>query len=224
MLNVLLIERARPGPYGLASKLIATNFNVHIATDASTVLAELSGSAFDLIIQDLDIGGLAQLETIIGCSSNANILLLASRKDFEACLKGLNMGADDYLVKPILFEEVMYKIDAIVLGDAMLKSESGNIQFGDLFLDDAAKQVLIKNTPLKLTPSEYKILELLLKNQSEVLSHQRINKLAREKTSAASKNSTEAHICTLRRKLNKMGMQNIIRTHRGFGYVIRPQL
>ena len=117
----------------------------------------------------------------------------------------------------------MYKIDTIVIKETKTAAKSGNIQFGDLLLDDAAKQILIKNTPLKLTRSEYKILELLLKNPRQVLSQQQINLLACDKTSAASKNSTEAHICTLRKKLNQMGMQDIIRTHRGLGYIIQPQ-
>lgn len=193
-----------------------------VAADPIDVKTALAHRQYDLIIFNLGCAGLSLLKTVITHRAHAKILLLSSKAHFKNCLKGLNLGADDYLEQPLQLKQLMSRIKN--LNQRKTSSNRAIIRLGDLSLDVASKQLRFKNTRVRLTPSEYKILEFLLRNQNEVMSHQRINTGARGKTPDTPKNSTEAHICTLRRKLNQLGVPDLIQTRRGFGYMVEPEI
>ncbi len=221
MFNILLVEQPQLQRSNIHSCLIKAGNSVVLADGPEKVDIALSHRQYQLVIFDISCGGLKLLKTVIAGKLQAKLLLVSTRERFAECLQGLNLGADDYIDKPVNPDSLMVQVK-----DLCLRPESnvpGIIQLGDLQLNTSSKQVRLGSKQVKLTPSEYRILELLLKNQSEVLSHQRINVLARGKDSNAPKNSTEAHICSLRRKLFRLGLTDLIRTHRGFGYIIEPQ-
>jgi two-component system copper resistance phosphate regulon response regulator CusR len=130
----------------------------------------------------------------------------------------LNLGADDYLVKPFAFEELLARL--LALGRRNFAEASPEIRCGRLTLDTATQLARVDDTVLTLTPKEYALLELLLRRKGHVMSRAVIFEQLYESDSNASDTVIEVLISTLRAKLSRAGLTDLIETRRGFGYVV----
>jgi DNA-binding response OmpR family regulator len=197
---------------------------VETAMDGEAALDRLFDSPFDLIILDImlpKIDGFSLLREIRGAGIETPVLMLTAKSGVNDRVKGLNLGADDYLPKPFSVEELIARVGAILrrygnLADPVLR-------VGDLTLDTVLRDVTKAGRPIELTPKEFSILEFLLYNKNRVVS--RFNLAERvwgdSFDTFSMSNFMDVHIKNLRAKIGDTGSQCLIRTIRGVGYVIR---
>jgi two-component system copper resistance phosphate regulon response regulator CusR len=151
-------------------------------------------------------------------NAKPRILVLSARDQVQDRVDALNLGADDYLVKPFAFQELLARI--LALSRRRLDDASPVITHGRLNLDTAARVARVDDTVLTLTPKEYALLELLVHRKGHVLNRGSIFTQLYESDSTASDTVIEALMSTLRAKLASADLQNLIETRRGFGYVV----
>jgi len=200
------------------------DYNVTIAYDSAMAEKIVFNKEFDVIILDVIIPGINGLEL---CKKirNANIktpvLMLTSLDTVEDKVAGFDCGADDYLVKPFNFNELLARIKALSRRhtEAILAPEQ---KIADLELDTISKKVRRKNKEINLTAKEFAILELLISNKGKVFSRMEIA----EKIwgfSIKGTNVIDVHINSLRNKIDKDFSPKLIHTLVGFGYALKEE-
>jgi len=147
-----------------------------------------------------------------------HILVLSARDQVDDRVEALNLGADDYLVKPFAFAEVKARI--LALARRHFEEASPLVSAGPVEVDTTARIAHANGTQLSLTPKEYALLELLLRRRGHVLSRGAIFQQLYASDSDASDSVIEVLMSTLRSKLTAAGVGHLIETRRGFGYVI----
>src|SRR5262245_5880104 len=162
-MRVLVIEDSERLRRSLRHGLEAIGWDVDAAADGNEGLAKLRDREPDAIVLDLMLPGLPGLEVLKrarGQGSEAQILILSARDRVEDRVRGLEAGADDYLVKPFSFDELCARLQALVRRPHSRREN--RIVVGAVAIDPAAKKAWTGEEPLHLTPSEYAVLELLL--------------------------------------------------------------
>jgi len=220
-LKVLLVEDSLRLQRSISAGLRATGYAVDQAYDGQQALDFVDSYEYDVIVLDLmlpKVDGLAVL-TILRRKKNAvSVLILSARDQTEDRIKGLDLGADDYLVKPFSFDELVSRIRA--LSRRHSDSKSPCLEIGALLIDTLLHEVSYSGDALRLTPSEFALLEYLARWRGRVFSHQQLMDRLYEACADVTKNALEAHISTLRKKLQASGAPPLIKTRRGFGYLI----
>jgi DNA-binding response OmpR family regulator len=136
----------------------------------------------------------------------------------EDRVKGLQMGADDYLVKPFAFDELAARVAALVRRRHQAKNPL--VRLGPLEIDTARRQVSRGGAPLPLTPSEYALLEFLAYQPGRVFSQEQLLEVLHRSDSEVSSNVVEVLVSGLRKKIHVTGEPPILRTRRGYGYFV----
>ena len=149
------------------------------------------------------------------------ILLLSERNDVEDKVKGLNLGADDYLVRPFAFSELLARIHALLRRERRLRRD--HISVSDLRVDLLHHRVYRGGQPLYLTPKEYALVSLLADRAGEVLSRTEIAEQVWDMNYDCGTNVVAVHIRRLRSKLDEPFQKKLIHTVRGFGYVLEER-
>lgn len=207
----------------LKKVLEAQFYTVTTARDGQESLRAISQSAFDLVVLDImmpNVDGLSFLRAIRGESVDVPVLLLSARGATEDRVKGLDLGADDYLAKPFSIDELLARIRALLRrknsqADSLLKA-------GDICLDTNARTVTKSGEPVELTPREFAILEFLLYNKNRVVTRYSLAEhvWTDEFDPFSMSNFMDVHIKNLRRKIDGSARDGIIETVRGMGYMI----
>jgi DNA-binding response OmpR family regulator len=199
-------------------------YTVETVSDGEAALDRLFETLFDLIILDIMLpktDGFSLLRQIRDAGIQTPVLMLTAKSGVDDRVKGLNLGADDYLAKPFSVEELIARVGAILrrygnLADPIL-------QAGDLKLDTVRRKVSHAGREIELTPKEFSILEFLLYNKDRVVS--RFNLAERvwgdSFDTFSMSNFMDVHIKNLRAKIGDSGGPSFIQTVRGVGYVIR---
>ena len=220
-MKVLLVEDSLRLQRSISAGLRATGYAVDQAYDGQQALDFVDSYEYDVIVLDLmlpKVDGLAVL-TILRRKKNAvSVLILSARDQTEDRIKGLDLGADDYLVKPFSFDELVSRIRA--LSRRHSDSKSPGLEIGALHIDTLLHEVSYSGDALRLTPSEFALLEYLARWRGQVFSHQQLLDRLYEACADVTKNALEAHISALRKKLQASGAPPLIKTRRGFGYLI----
>jgi DNA-binding response OmpR family regulator len=219
-MRVLVIEDSERLRRSLRHGLEQLGWDVDSAADGNEGLALLRDRQPDAIVLDLMLPGLPGLEVLKRArsqGSEAQILILSARDRVEDRVRGLDSGADDYLVKPFSFDELCARLQALVRRPHARVGE--RIVVGPIAIDSKAKKAFKGDEPLHLTPSEYAVLELLLTRRGRVTSQQQIlDRL--DRGAGISSNVVEVLVSTLRRKLNGSVPAGFIQTRRGHGYLV----
>ena len=180
-------------------------------------------NSYDLIILDLNLpsmDGLEILNKIRKENEECKILILSARSDYTQRITGLDMGANDYLVKPFNFGELVARVRALLRRTFIQKST--RLEYGGIIVDTAARVVCTnKNENIDITPKEFAILEYLMINKGRVVSAEELIEHIWSNDASMFSNSIKVHVSTLRKKLSKYSDYDIISNVRGAGYIIK---
>jgi DNA-binding response OmpR family regulator len=195
-------------------------FDVAVATDGLEALAQAAQFQPHLVVLDWMLPGLDGLTICqrLRAQSDVAILMLTARGELEERVAGLEGGADDYLVKPFKFQELLARIRAILRRHRL--SLRRRLSVGDLQLDRETREVWRAGQPIDLTPREFELLEVLLMHPRQVFSRETLLNRVWGYDYVADPNLVEVHISALRAKLGDTARQ-LIRTVRGVGYTLR---
>lgn len=150
------------------------------------------------------------------------ILMLTARDAIEDRISGLNTGADDYLTKPYVFEELLARVRALLRRAG--HAPTARLQVADLVLDTRSRQVQRAGANLDLTPKEYAVLELLMRHPGSIVSRLQLAEHVWQTDLIAIDNLIDAHMKNLRRKVDLTGMPALIETVRGRGFrLVKPE-
>jgi two-component system OmpR family response regulator len=216
-MRILLVEDDIPLALGLQQSLRHEGFVVNHVDNGKTAISALSVSDQDLVILDLglpDIDGLEVLKRTRDRKLGIPVIILTARDALEDKVKGLDFGADDYLVKPFEISELLARLRVIErrLGTA----KSALIICSDVAIDTAAHKILINDEELKTSKKEYMVLKALMENAGRIQSREQIESRLYEWGEEVASNAVEVHIHNLRKKLP----EQFIKTVRGVGYTV----
>lgn len=220
-MRVLVVDDSERVRKTLAAGLHAQGIAVETAADGADALQLLDSLPFDIVVLDLlmpRVDGMQVLRELKSRRAKPRILVLSARDQVQDRVDALNLGADDYLVKPFAFEELMARV--LALSRRSFDEASPEITYGRLRVDMAARLARVDETVLPLTPKEYALLELLLRRRGHVWSRAAIFEQLYESDSNASDTVIEVLMSTLRHKMAKVDLPDVIETRRGFGYVV----
>jgi DNA-binding response OmpR family regulator len=206
----------------LESGLSEEGYQVCIARDGREALAMAAASAFDAIVLDLmlpHVDGLAVAKRLRESGNQTPILMLTARDTIPDIVKGLDVGADDYLTKPFSFEVLLARLRAVSRRGPI--PQPVFLQLADLRLDTAAHVVTRQGREIHLTPREYSLLELLLRNAGRPVTKDAILESIWGFDGEVGGNNVEAFVRLLRNKIDLTFEPKLIHTVRGVGYCLR---
>src|SRR6516162_9041916 len=219
MMRLLLVEDSTRLSAALTYDFRREGFAVDHAADGLAALRQLEAYEYDVISLDLmlpRVGGLEVLRTLRASKAPTRVLVLSARDQIEDRVTALNLGADDYLVKP--FDLAELKARTLALLRRRYGETSGVLAHGELTLDTNARLATVRGSPLPLSPKEYALLETLLRHRGKSFTRATLFEQLYDGLSDASDRVIEVMISTLRAKLESAGIHELIETRRGFGY------
>jgi len=221
-MRLLVVEDEKKLNELIRKKLEKEYYGVDSCFDGEEAVRYVEGTEYDAIILDIMLPKLDGFEVIKRIRKKKNkvpILLLTARDNIDDKVKGLDYGADDYLVKPFIFEELMARIRVL------LRRNSGNadnvIKIANLKVDLDAKLVFRDDVLIKLSGREYSILEYLIRNKGKILPRERIENHIWNYEYEGGTNVIDVYIRYLRKKIDDSYTPKLIHTVRGLGYVLR---
>jgi DNA-binding response OmpR family regulator len=223
-MRVLLVEDSPVLQQTVGTALRRCGYAVDISTDGEDGLWRAENTAYDAIILDVmlpQLDGLSVLQRLREAGKLTHVLLLTALDSVPARVRGLKLGADDYLIKPFALEELLARVEALCR--RTYGSKQNRLVVGDLEMETAAKLVWRAGQPLKLKPREYQLLEYLVRRRGEVVTHEEIEQHLYADDVELMSNVIESILSSLRRKLNEANPVPLIHTRRGFGYVLEPE-
>ncbi|BEV16738.1 response regulator transcription factor [Herbaspirillum sp. DW155] len=215
-MNVLLVEDDPVLTDGLSRVLNSHGFTVHTVNNGNDVLSQ----RFNAAVLVLDIGlpgidGFEVLRRMRAAGNNTPVLLLTARDTIPDRVHGLELGADDYLVKPFATPELVARIKALIRRSA---PQPAQLSVGGLSLDNATKRADIDGRKIELSLREWTVLEYLMQHTSRVVSKQQIIDAVLPWGEDFTINAVEVYVSRIRLKIADSGV--VIRTIRGFGYML----
>ena len=218
-MRILIVEDDPSLAEGMAGSLSRPGFAVDSARSGEKADAMLKAYSYDLVVLDVGLPGIDGFEVLRRLrarGSRAPVLILTARDEIEDRVHGLDLGADDYMVKPFAFPEFEARIRALLRrGQAQT---SAVLILGPLKLDRSAQRAWIGEQPLELTGREWAVLEVLLSRTGQVMSKERILQSISNWEDELSPAAIEVYVSRLRGKLGPAGLR--IRSIRGFGYLL----
>ncbi|MBI1195150.1 MAG: response regulator [Gammaproteobacteria bacterium] len=216
-MRVLLVEDDEMLGGGLQSGLTQDGYAVDWVKDGDAAELFLRTEEYEIVILDLGLpkkSGLEVLKHLRSEGSDIPVLILTARDSVDDRVKGLDCGADDYMIKPFDLDELNARIRAL------MRRRSGRaetvITHGELIIDPASHTVQLRGEPVDLSPREFTLLEKLLESRGRVLSRSQLEQSIYSWKDEVDSNAVEVHIHHLRKKIGS----EMIRTVRGVGYII----
>lgn len=220
-MRLLLAEDTRSLAASLAQGLGEEGFAVDVVGDGESALHLASEIAFDCVVLDRmmpKLDGLAVLKALRARGVTTPVLFLTALGEVHDRVAGLEAGADDYLVKPFAFAELLARVRALVRRS--VGKASNLLTIGRLSLDLGARRLLVGSTAIDLTSSEYRLIELLMLHPDETWSRTKLVEHLYDEASDRDSNVIDVFVARLRKKLEGAGLDAgaIIVTQRGAGY------
>jgi len=200
--------------------LQSAGYSVDLAQDGNSALERMHTVDYDLVILDLmlpDMDGLAVLEKARNRKVSPPVLILSARGEVDDRVKGLEKGADDYLVKPFAFVELLARVRALIRRG---QPTADKLVIGDLTLDCIRRKVSRGGEPIDLAPKEFSILEYLMRNRGRPLSRTMIVEHVWDMEYDGLTNIVDVYIRHLRSKIDDRFPVKLIHTVRGIGYML----
>jgi DNA-binding response OmpR family regulator len=221
-MRILVVDDDRRFCAVVKRGLLEETYAVDVAYDGEEgeYLAEVN--PYDLIILDIMMpvkDGIEVCQELRARKVNTPILMLTAKDTVEDRVKGLDTGADDYLVKPFAFSELLARVRALLRREGM--SKSPELRVGDIILNTLTRQVWRGRRPIELTTKEYVILEYFMRHPNVVVTRTMIEEHAWDYEFDSLSNLVDVYIRRLRRKLDEEKEGSLIQTVRGAGYRLK---
>jgi DNA-binding response OmpR family regulator len=220
-MRILLIEDSQRLQRSLGTGLRRAGYALDVAGEGKEGFRKAQCGDYDVIVLDLmlpGMDGLSLLRRLREEGKNMHVLILTAKDTVEDRVLGLQIGADDYLIKPFAFDELLARIQALVRRGHGFKNP--RIQVGHLEIDTSARTVAVAGREVSMAPREYALLEYLARHRGAVVSRAQIERHIYDDTAELTSNVVDSAICALRRKIDLPGMPPLIQTRRGVGYVL----
>ena len=220
-MRILLIEDSRRLQRSVGAGLRKAGYAVDIAGDGEEGLWRAQSEMYDVIVLDLmlpKLDGLTILGKLRTEGKDTHVLILTAKDTVEERVLGLQKGADDYLVKPFAFDELLARIQALIRRSQGPKNPK--IRIGHIELDTSARQVTVAGQPITLAPREYAVLEYLARRPGVVVSRTEIEQHIYDDAAELMSNVIDAAVCVLRQKIDLPGRPSLIQTQRRVGYIL----
>ena len=221
-MKILVVEDERDLNRIITKHLKKNNYSVDSCFDGQEALDFISYSEYDLIITDImmpNVNGYEFIDKLRANKNNTPVIMLTAKDTLEDKIVGLDSGADDYIVKPFEFEELLARIRVLMRRNYGLATNI--IQIEEVTLDLAKKQVAKSGEIIDLTGKEYEVLEYLMKNKGSILSRDQILNHVWDYEYVGASNIVDVIIKNIRKKLDRGEGNTIIFTKRGLGYFVK---
>ncbi|MES2181249.1 MAG: response regulator transcription factor [Pseudomonadota bacterium] len=218
-MRLLLVEDDLILKDGLERSFTKLGYAVDVMADGESANQLLTYQEYDVIVLDLGLpklNGFEVLKRLRGRGNNTPVLILTALEDIQNRVKGLDLGADDYLAKPFELAELEARVRALIRRG--VSGGSAKISFGDLVFDTTSRQCMVNEVTLSLSAREAALLELLILKATKVVSKAKILEHLCSWDEEMSENAVEVNVSRLRKKLNVFDIE--IRTIRGLGYLL----
>jgi len=210
----------------LRRSLAFEGYEVTTAPNGQEGLRILQGRHADLVILDVMmpmLDGWEVCRRLRAAGIHSPVLMLTAKDDVQDRVKGLDLGADDYLVKPFALEELMARVRALLRRRPEQAEESNQLRFEDLVLDVDAREAIRGDHRIELTAKEFDLLHFFMQNPKRVLSRDQIMERIWGYDYSGESNVLEVYVAMLRQKLEEHGGSRLIATVRGAGYVLKGE-
>ncbi len=220
-MRILITEDEKDLADALARGLRQQGYAADIAYDGEEALVMAEVNDYDLIILDLNlpkVDGVEVCRRIRASGSPVGILMLTARSSLDDRVNGLDEGADDYLVKPFHFPELLARVRAILRRES--ETRQTILRIGDLVLDPNAIKGYFRGSEIALTIKEFAILEYLMRNAGRVVSQEEMLEHVWSEDANMFTHTVKVHIKNIRKKLSAAGAGDLISTVKGRGYIL----
>jgi DNA-binding response OmpR family regulator len=221
-MHVLMVEDSRRLQESISMGLRRCGYAVDVAGDGEAGLRYARHNRYDVIILDLmlpKIDGLTVLKRLRQEADETHVLILTAKGTVEDRVHGLRDGADDYLIKPFSFDELLARIEALVRRSYRAKNPL--ITIGPLAIDTTARTVTRDGDEITLSKREYTLLEYLAYRKGQVIGRREIEDHLYGERNLPMSNAVDRVVCTLRKKIDPPGSPQLLTTRRGLGYVLQ---
>jgi two-component system response regulator MprA len=222
--RLLIVDDDRALRDALRRALVVSGYEVDTASGGAQALALIATELPDAMVLDVgmpDVDGLEVCRRLRAGGERLPVLMLTARDAVEDRIDGLDAGADDYLVKPFDVGELKARLRALLRRSGAREDGDPDSRFAELRLDGARHGVVVSETFVELTRTEYGLLEVLIRNPRQVLPHELLYDRVWGYDFGPASNALRVYIGYLRRKLDEAGARPLIHTVRGVGYVLR---
>lgn len=221
-MRVLVVEDEQDLNLLLRKVLTKAGYTVDGCLDGEDAALHLLGAEYDAVILDVMMpkkDGYTLVQEMRSQGMDTPVLFLTARDSVADRVKGLDLGADDYLIKPFDFDELLARIRAMTRKHVGLRTNL--LTIGDLTMDIEQRRVTRGGEEIPLLPKEFSILEYLIRNKEKVLSREQIEDQIWNYEYSGSSNNVDGYMSRLRKKIDEGREQKLIHTMRGMGWVIR---
>lgn len=220
-MKILVIEDSERLLFSLGQALKKSGYSVDLVSNGIDGFDYARFNNYDVIVLDLMLPGMSGLEILKklrAMGKKTHVLILSAKDQVEDRVSGLELGADDYMIKPFSFDELNARISTLM----RRKFESKNpvVSIGPVNINTATKEIYRDGELVRTTPGEYSIFEYLVLNRGRVLSKEQLLDAMHDSDSFAGTNVIEVLVCKLRSKIGNWGDKPIISTRRGYGYLV----
>ncbi|WP_426503472.1 response regulator transcription factor [Dactylosporangium sp. McL0621] len=226
-LRILVVDDDAAVRDSLARTLRFEGYQVETADNGAAAILAVRGAEPDAVVLDVSmpvIDGLETCRELRGEGVLVPVLMLTARDSVGDRVAGLDAGADDYLVKPFALQELLARLRALLRrAQRTAAAPSGELRFADLRLDPQTREVWRGERPMRLTRTEFAILEVFLRHPRQVLTRELLFEHVWGYDFGETSNSIHVYLGYLRRKLEADGEQRLLHTVRGVGFVLREE-
>jgi two-component system, OmpR family, response regulator MprA len=230
--NILIVEDERSIASFLRRGLVFEGYDVRVTDNGTEALSITRDTDVDLIVLDImlpgEVDGIEVCRRIREAGDQVPILMLTAKDEVSDRVEGLDAGADDYMVKPFAFEELLARLRALLRrkesrGEAREEETPESFTFSDLTLDTTTRFAYRGNRQIELTAREFDLLLLFLRHPQQVMTRELIMERIWGDDFPGESNVLEVTISNLRRRLEAEGEPRLLQTVRGVGYALREQ-
>jgi DNA-binding response OmpR family regulator len=222
--QILLIEDEIKTSQVLKQGLEENGFSVDVASDGRAGLSKALANPYDVIISDIVLPFLSGhdfCKTIRKAGMNTPVLMLTALSSTDDVVLGFDSGADDYLVKPFSFKELLARVRALIKRSSRQTKEDNALHVGDLVINVNTRSAMRAGKPIDLTPKEFALLEYFIQNKNKVLSKKELARDVWKVDFDTGTNMVEVYVNYLRKKIDKDFDQKLIHTQFGHGYILK---